>query len=79
MLKHLFLFVWKRILICPRTTIFLVALALFGVLGLCAFIFQSFIAIFVGLPLFEILMVVSRLSAETYIVEKMKEPKAASL
>lgn len=44
---------------------------------LIALIFQSGIAIFIGLPLFEILMIVSRLSAETYIVDKMNETKTA--
>lgn len=45
------------------------------VVVIVALIFKSFVAIIIGLPLFEILLIVSRLTAETYVVDKINEKK----
>ena len=48
-----------------------------GLIILIALIFKSIVAVLIGLPLLQIIMVVSRLSAETYTVSKLEETKTA--
>lgn len=68
------IFSFKTIALCALTDLILF-LGGIAVVIVIALIFKTIVAIVVGLPLFEILLIVSRLTAETFVVDKLQETK----
>ena len=68
------IFSFKTIALCTLTDfiLFVCGIALILIITL---IFKTIVAIVIGLPLFEILLIVSRLTAETFVVDKLQETK----
>lgn len=68
------IFSFKTIALCTLTDfiLFVCGIALILIITL---IFTTIVAIVIGLPLFEILLIVSRLTAETFVVDKMQDSK----
>lgn len=68
------IFSFKTIALCTLTD-FILFVSGIGLVILITFVFQTVVAIVIGLPLFEILLIVSRLTAETFVVDKMQDSK----
>ena len=68
------IFSFKTIALCTLADfiLFVCGIALILIITL---IFKTIVAIVIGLPLFEILLIVSRLTAETFVVDKLQETK----
>ena len=68
------IFSFKTIALCTLTDfiLFVCGIALILIITL---IFKTMVAIVIGLPLFEILLIVSRLTAETFVVDKLQEAR----